>query len=156
MSCTSCGCCACLAGAGQHPPIFNRPGLSAIRYRIGTYGTFLDAMIRRLTVSFENGGPYSLHRLTTRETDDPSIALLDAWACLGDILTFYQERIANESYLGTATERRSILELGRLVGYTLKPGVAASAYLAYTLDDSAKTTIIPAGTKAQSIPGADE
>jgi len=155
-SCTSCGCCACLAGAGQHPPIFNRPGLSAIRYRIGTYGTFLDAMIRRLTVAFENGGPYSLHRLTTRETDDPSIALLDAWACLGDILTFYQERIANEAYLGTATERRSILELGRLVGYTLKPGVAASAYLAYTLDDSAKTTIIPAGTKAQSIPGADE
>jgi hypothetical protein len=156
MSCTSCGCCACLAGAGQHPPVFNRPGLSAIRYRVGTYGTFLDAMIRRLTVAFENGGPYSLHRLTTRESDDPSIALLDAWACLGDVLTFYQERIANESYLGTATERRSILELGRLVGYTLKPGVAASAYLAYTLDDSAKTTIIPAGTKAQSIPGADE
>lgn len=155
MSAKSCGCCACLAGAGHHPPLDNRPGLSAIRYRIATHPTFLEAMIRRLTVAFEEGVPYSLHRLTTRETDDPSIALLDAWACVGDVLTFYQERIANEAYLGTATERRSILELGRLVGYTLKPGVAASAYLAYTLDDGAKT-IIPAGTKAQSIPGADE
>lgn len=153
----SCGCCACLTGAGQHPPVFNRPGLSAIHYRIGTHRTFLEAMIRRLTVPVMDGGttPYSLHRLTTRETDDPAIALLDAWACVGDILTFYQERIANEAYLATATERRSILELGRLVGYTLKPGVSASVYLAYTLDEGAKT-VIPAGTKAQSIPGADE
>lgn len=153
----SCGCCTCLAGAGQHPPVFNRPGLSAIRYRIGTHRTFLEAMIRRLTVPAIDGGsaPYSLHRLSTRETDDPAIALLDAWACVGDVLTFYQERIANEAYLATATERRSILELGRMVGYTLKPGVSASVYLAYTLDEGAKT-VIPAGTKAQSIPGADE
>jgi len=50
------------------------------------------------------------------------------------VLTFYQERIANEGYLGTATERRSILELARLVGYELRPGVAASVYLAYVLD----------------------
>ena len=45
------------------------------------------------------------------------IALLDAWATVGDVLTFYQERIANEGYLRTATERRSVLELARLVGY---------------------------------------
>ncbi|MFL6247279.1 MAG: putative baseplate assembly protein [Thermoanaerobaculia bacterium] len=156
MSATGCGCCSCLSGAGHHPAIFNRPGLPAIRYRVATHPGFFDAMIRRLSVAFEGGGPYSLHRLTTREGDDPAIALLDAWACVGDILTFYQERIANESFLGTATERRSILELGRLVGYTLKPGVAASVYLAYTLDDDAKPGLIPAGTKAQSIPGADE
>ncbi len=34
-------------------------------------------------------------------------------AALADVLTFYQERIANEGYLRTATERRSILELAR-------------------------------------------
>ncbi|HVG25213.1 MAG TPA: hypothetical protein VND45_13735, partial [Thermoanaerobaculia bacterium] len=153
---SGCGCCACLAGAGEHPPVYNRPGLGALRYRIGTHRTFFDAMLRRLTVPvLDDGEPYSLHRLSTRESDDPSIALLDAWATVGDVLTFYQERIANEGFLATATERRSILELGRLVGYTLKPGVAASVYLAYTLDDGAKT-IIPAGTKAQSVPGADE
>jgi hypothetical protein len=154
----SCGCCACLSGAGQTVDSFNRPGLSAIRYRAGTHSTFYDAMIRRLTVPVKpdpNDPTYSLHALTTREPDDPAIALLDAWACAADVLTFYQERIANESYLRTALERRSLLELGRLVGYTLKPGVAASVHLAYTLDEGAKT-IIPVGTKSQSIPGANE
>lgn len=153
-----CGCCACLAGAGHVAEVTNRPGLSAIGYRVGTYGSFYDAMIRRLSVPVDPQQPtatYSLHKLKTREGDDPSIAMLDAFAVVGDILTFYQERIANEAYLRTATERRSMIELGRLVGYTLKPGVAASAYLAYTLDDTAKT-IIPAGTKAQSTPGANE
>ncbi|HWW61974.1 MAG TPA: putative baseplate assembly protein [Thermoanaerobaculia bacterium] len=152
----NCGCCACLAGAGAHVELANRPGLSTLHYRAGTYYSFLDAMIRRLSVPHEKSdGGYSLHSLTTRETDDPAIALLDAWAVTADVLTFYQERIAVEGFLRTATERRSILELGRLVGYTLKPGVSASVYLAYTVDDTAKT-VIPAGAKSQSIPGAGE
>ena len=59
-----------------------------------------------------------LRSLTTREESDPSIALLDGWATVADVLGFYQERIANnEGYLRTATERRSVLELARLVGY---------------------------------------
>jgi hypothetical protein len=85
--------------------------------------------------------------------------LLDAGATIADVLTFYQERFANEFYLRTATERRSILELGRLIGYELRPGVAASTYLVFTLEDSpgdpekaTKQTTIEAGTKVQSIP----
>jgi hypothetical protein len=157
MKGTGCGCCACLAGGVHRDDMANRPGLSAIRYRSGSYGSFFDSMIRRLTVGIDSTSTseYPLRALRTREVDDPAIALLDAWAVVGDILTFYQERIANEAFLRTALERRSILELGRLVGYSLKPGVAASAYLAYTLDETAKT-LIPAGTKAQSIPGINE
>jgi hypothetical protein len=83
--------------------------------------------------------------------------LLDAWATVADVLTFYQERIANEGFIGTATERRSILELARLVGYKLRPGVASSVFLAYTLDEKmTDEVIIPAGSRAQSIPGPDE
>src|SRR5258707_13797059 len=113
-------------------------------------------MIRRLSVPVVPllpGERYSLHGLTTRESDDPAIALLDAWAILGDVLTFYQERIANEGYLRTATERRSVLELARLVGYQLRPGVAASVFLAFTMDKSAAPVTIPAGTAAYSVPG---
>jgi hypothetical protein len=155
---SSCGCCACLGGAGARIEHVNRPGLSRLRYRIGTHASLFDSMIRRLTVPPRDlqGAAYSLHALTTRETDDPAIAMLDAWAVVGDVLTFYQERIANEGYLRTAGERRSLLELGRLVGYTLKPGVSSSVHLAYTLEDAAQVTI-PVGTKAQSIPdGKDE
>jgi hypothetical protein len=78
---------------------------------------------------------YPLRDLRSRASNDPAIAMLDAWATIADVLTFYQERIANEGYLRTAIERRSILELARLVGYFLRPGVASSVYLAYTLEN---------------------
>jgi predicted phage baseplate assembly protein len=98
-----------------------------------------------------------LTALTTRDASDPAIALLDGWATVADVLTFYQERIANEGYLRTATERRSVLELARLVGYNLRPGVAATVYLAYTLEDKPADPVeIPMGARAQSIPGPDE
>ncbi|UJP02828.1 MAG: putative baseplate assembly protein [Nitrosomonas sp.] len=98
-----------------------------------------------------------LAQLTSRETGDFSLAIMDAWATVADVLTFYQERIANEGFLRTATERRSVLELGRLVGYQPRPGVASSVYLAYTIDDNFKEeTIIPKGARSQSIPGPGE
>lgn len=154
MACT-CGCCEGIAITVPQPTA-NRPGLPALAYRVGTHATFLETMIARLT---SRDFP-ALAALTTRDPADPSIALLDSWALVSDVLTFYQERIANEGYLRTATERRSILELARLIGYKLRPGVAATVYLAYTLDeDRSKTppvpteTVIPAGSRSQSVPG---
>ena len=89
-----CGCCE-----GTEPltpqPIANRPGLDALSYRIGTHATFLETMQARLS---SNAFP-ALAGLTTRAESDPSLALLDAWAVVADVLTFYQERIANEGYL---------------------------------------------------------
>jgi predicted phage baseplate assembly protein len=147
----NCGCCSCLtADPGMATP--NRPGLSAIARRIGTHASLYDRMIARLSALDPLAGRAgALAGLTTREKNDPSIAFLDAWATCADVLTFYQERLANEGYLRTATERRSIVELGRLVGYTLQPGVSASSYAAYFVDDKA-TTLIPAGAKVQSAP----
>jgi hypothetical protein len=146
--------CDCCEGVEALTPIaiFNRPGLDAIAYRVGTHGSFLETMQARLSSSkFPK-----LAALTTRDTRDTSIALLDAFATVGDVLTFYQERIANEGYLRTATERRSILELARLVGYRLRPGLSASVFLAYTLEPTQQSTIIEPGNKAQSLPGPNE
>jgi hypothetical protein len=146
-----CGCCE-----GTEPltprPIANRPGLDALAYRVGTHASFLETMKARLSSS----DFMALEGLTTRDAADPSLALLDAWALVGDVLTFYQERIANEGFLRTATERRSVLELARLIGYRLRPGVASSVYLAYTLEKESAPVIIPAGTRAQSLPGPGE
>jgi hypothetical protein len=55
--------------------------------------------------------------------------LVDLFAYMGDIILYYQDRIANESFLNTAAERRSVIDLLRLIGYELKPPVAASADL---------------------------
>jgi Baseplate J-like protein len=130
----------------------NRPGLAAITYRVGTYGSFFESMKARLS-----GADHpALSALKTRELDDASIALLDAWAVVGDVLSFYQERIANEGYLRTATERRSVLELSKLLGYALRPGVAATVYFAYTLEKDSEPVEVPKGSRAQSIPAPGE
>ncbi|MEP7012886.1 MAG: putative baseplate assembly protein [Acidobacteriota bacterium] len=118
---------------------------------MGTHASFLETMQARLSSS----DFMALEGLTTRDAADPSLALLDAWALVGDVLTFYQERIANEGYLRTSTERRSVLELARLVGYEPRPGVAASTYLAYLLDEGPEA-LIPAGAAARSVPGPGE
>jgi hypothetical protein len=102
----------------------------------------------------------ALAALKTRDQDDFSIALLDASSVMLDILTFYQERLANESYLRTATQLHSLTELSRLIGYQPAPAVGSSVYLSFTLQaapgapaDPATTAVtIPAGTQAQSIP----
>jgi hypothetical protein len=100
-------------------------------------------------------GTPELEGLRTRSSDDFSLALMDSAALVCDVFSFYQERIANEGYLRTATERRSIIELARLVGYALRPGVAASAYLAFSLQKDFITRIHP-GTAVKSIPGQNE
>jgi predicted phage baseplate assembly protein len=92
---------------------------------------------------------------TTRELDDPGIALLDCWALVGDIVTFYAERQANEGYLSTATQRDSLALLGRLVSYQPRPAVGASGYLAFTMDPGA-VGVIPAGSQARSVAGANQ
>jgi predicted phage baseplate assembly protein len=167
----NCGCCE---GITQETPqtTANRPGLRAILYRVGTHQQFKASLLARLHSSRQ----VALNALRARQDDDFTIALLDAFSTVGDVLTFYSERIANEAYLRTAVERRSVLELAQLIGYELRPGVAASTCLAFTLDDSpgafgttlvppttaavlpeaAPTVTVDVGTKVQSVPGPNE
>lgn len=101
----NCGCCA---GLGQETPasLKNCAGLSALSYRVGDYARFKDTMVARLSSS-----DYPvLARLTSRQDDDFSIAMLDSTAMVFDVLTFYQERLINESYLRTGSN--TALRLG--------------------------------------------
>ena len=154
-----------ICGCGEPAPVAARPanraGLAAIAYRIGRHGAFLarmlDALPRQSVPDPRHGdAPHTpLRALTTRRSDDPSVALLDAWAAALDVLSFYQERIANEGYLGTATERLSVRELARAIGYEMAPGVAAQARLAFTVesaDDPFRAVTVPVGTQAMSVP----
>jgi photosystem II stability/assembly factor-like uncharacterized protein len=141
---------------------FNRPGLPALAYRLGDYTSFRERLLNRLICRIdapEQPQGISLQQLTTRDSEDPAIALLDACAIVADVLTFYQERIINEGYILTATERRSVLEMAREIGYELDPGVAASTLLAFTVDEapnSPPVVTIPQGTQIMSVPGQDE
>lgn len=118
--------------------LFNRPGLSQIDYRIGTYADIRAALLRQL-----DADPL-LQAWTHREADDPGIALLEGAAILGDILTFYQNLYANEAYLRTAQWRESVADLVRLLGYRLSPGLGGKATFAVGL--KGKTPVmIPEG-----------
>ena len=166
----SCGCCATPAALEA---VSNRPGLPALSYRVGTYGVFFEQLLQEISGAMVPEGVRPLASLTTQSADDPSIALLDAWANVADVLTFYQERIANEGFLRTATERFSILQLAREIGYELAPGVAATAWLAFTVEEiigvapaagalsapgpgnspyNSGVVSIPKGSQVQSVP----
>jgi hypothetical protein len=160
MGCTgmancTCGCCS---GTGvQTPqPRENSPGLAAIPYRIGTWSSFNESMLARLSSSDYP----ALATLKTRDSDDFTVALLDASAVVLDVLSFYQERLTNEGYLRTARLTRSLTELSRLIGYQPSPGVSASTYVAFTLkaapgqapDPTTAPITIPKGSQVQSVP----
>lgn len=152
---TSEGCrCGHCAGLGPQTPrrLDNRPGLPEVAYRTGTWASFRASMLAGLTRSDRP----LLAGLRTRDPKDWSLALLDAWAVAADVLTFQTERTANEHYLRTATERRSVSGIVGLIGYRLSPGVAAQGTLAFTLDTSPgspEAVPVASGAKVQTLPG---
>ncbi|MFI6007764.1 putative baseplate assembly protein [Streptomyces sp. NPDC051243] len=151
---------ACRGGHDERlapAPVHNPPGRTALDYRVGEYGSFRAALLDRLA----SPAYPALNGLTVRTPDDPAIGLLDATAVLGDLLTFHSERIADEAYIRTANEHRSLVLLGRLVGHRPRPGVAAATHLAYTLERDPRAealpVLIPRGARSHSVPAsADE
>jgi hypothetical protein len=96
----------------------NRP---RIDYTSMDYASLREAM---LALARER-----LPEWTDHSPNDPGVVLVELFAAMGDAIFYHQDRIASESYLETASERRSVLDLLRLVGYELKPPAPASADL---------------------------
>jgi len=145
------GLCGCCQPPVQVTPlaIYNRPGLSAVAYRIGTYASFRESMLEAISRTPELAG------LGTRRDDDDAITFLDLWAAVADVLTFYQERYFNEILLRTATQEDSLRRLAALLGYDPRPGVAALAELAFTADFN-KVIQVPIGLRVQSVPAQNQ
>jgi uncharacterized phage protein gp47/JayE len=120
-----------------------------VAYRIGTYGSFRETMLEAIAMTPELAG------LGTRRDDDYSIALLDLWAAAADVLTFYQERYANEVFLRTAQQTQSLRRLAGLLGYDPRPGVAGLVELAFTAD-TGKSIQVPIGLRVQSVPAQNQ
>jgi len=125
----------CVPASNFPAVIDNRPSLARIGYRIGRYSDFRAQMLSLLDQSPLLGS------WTHRQPDDPGIALLESAAILGDILTFYQELYANESWLGTATWQTSIQQLVRLTGYRPAPGLGGTGLVAFEIAGASPVTI---------------
>ena len=82
-------------------PVSNPGGLRRIAYRVGDFAPFRHALLRHLD------GETELAVWRPTAGSDLGLQVVDWWAYVADILTFYNERIANEAYLGTAHPRRA-------------------------------------------------
>jgi hypothetical protein len=130
-----------------HPALItNPPGRSTLLYRIGDYTSFRHATL--LTLPSEQ----ELLNWKPTPSGDLALQLIEWWAYLADILTFYNERIANEDYLRTASLQASVQRLIRILGYRPRPGIGARATIA-ALVIAKKPLTIPQGYAVQSKPG---
>ena len=139
----------CPCAQPQDPQVVsNPPGLAQIAYRVDDFTGFRRALLRPLP------GEQAIGRLAGRSTAATlGLQVLEWWAYLGDVLTFYNERIANESYLRTATQQSSIANLVALLGYQPAPGIAATGNLAATRSAAHpnEPLVIPAGMPVSSV-----
>ncbi len=112
--------------------IYNRAALSTIYRRVGMHAEFKESMLRGLTSIHRPG----LANFETRDDKDFTVAYIDAASVCCDILSFYIERVANEAYLRTAEDRRSLRLLARHIGYEMAPAKAASVCLAFIAEET--------------------
>lgn len=103
--------------------VTNPPGLSTIAYRVSDFTGFRRALLTPLTGETALAG-------WNPAPGDLGLQVLEWWAYLADILTFYNERIANESYLATAELPTSVADLVALLGYQPRPAIAATGQVA--------------------------
>ena len=104
-------------------------GRSQIDYTNKDYDSLRQALLELATEK--------LPTWTDQSANDVGVVLLELFTYLTDVQLYYQDRIANESFLDTAVEPRSIVNLLRLIGYELRPPQPASADLTLLFDENA-------------------
>src|SRR6185312_3906660 len=114
-------------------------GQPQIDYTSKDYTSILAALLQLAS--------QKLPEWTDQSPSDLGVMLLELLAAMGDSLFYNQDRIAGEGFLETAVERRSVVQLLRLIGYELSPPLPASADLTLLFAAGATGTIpIPTGT----------
>jgi len=117
-----------------------------INYVTKDYEGFLQ-MMRELV-------PTLLPEWTDLSESDFGNVLLQLAAYGLHVLSFYQDKIANENFLVTAKNRKSIINLCKFLGYTLSPQVASTVEVTFTkfADKLNEEIIIPKGTQVSTDP----
>lgn len=108
-----------LAPTDTSPP---KP-LPAIDLMAKDYDSLLRAMLDLL--------PARAPGWADRSEADLGMAVLELFAYGGDQLSYLQDRVALEGFLRTATQHESVKKLLRLIDFTIYPGHAARAVLAF-------------------------
>jgi predicted phage baseplate assembly protein len=78
---------------------------------------------------------------TGSDPADFGIALVEAFAYMGDLLSYYIDRTANEAFLTTATQRESVLNIAQTYGYVPAGYRAATVELEFSNSSGSSVTI---------------
>ena len=134
----------CFCNQQIHPPeLAIDSGLDVLPRQVASFSQFRWAMLNDL----ENYNALSGWR--DQGGDNLGMMLLEMWAYMCDVLSFYDQAIANESYVRTARNRSSLRKLVGLLGYIPRPPVAASGHLALFADGK-KAVHLPRGIAFRS------
>lgn len=83
---------------------------------------------------------------TGSNTSDFGLALVEAFAYLGDLMSYYIDRNANENSIYTATQRDSVMNIAKTYGYVPSGYRSATTTLTFMNSTSDTPFTIPAGT----------
>lgn len=107
-----------------------------INYLAKDYASFLRLMLDHLSLM--------VPQWKERHPADYGIALVELLAYAGDYLSYYQDAVATEAYLGTARRRISVRRHVRLLDYPAHDGCNARVWVQVQVD--APEAPLPAGT----------
>jgi hypothetical protein len=108
----------CLAADHCPPQVLPEPEAS---YLAKDYASFRQLILDRLALI--------MPAWTERHVPDIGITLVELLAYVGDYLSYYQDAVATEAYLGTARKRISVRRHARLVDYPMRDGCNARAWV---------------------------
>jgi uncharacterized phage protein gp47/JayE len=84
-----------------------------------------------------------------RDASDFGITLIELFAYMGDIMSYYIDRTANESFIDTASQRDSVIRIARLLDYTPTPSTPATVTLSFSTF-ATSSQVVPAGTQVST------
>jgi uncharacterized phage protein gp47/JayE len=86
----------------------------------------------------------------SRSEGDFGVTLVELMAYMGDVLSYYGDRVQNESFLPTATQRSSLLQIAGLLGYIPSNGVPSTGTVTLQSANPGPAVVVPAGTQVST------
>lgn len=121
----------------------SRVPTNGIDYTSKDYESFRNDMIKQLGIK--------MPEYTDIRQSDAGIVLLELLAQGLDVISYYQDVLANEVFLVTAEQRTNVLKWCQMLGYTPKASTPSEFTQVFVLSAVQDTdTIIPAGTKVKT------
>jgi uncharacterized phage protein gp47/JayE len=113
-----------------------------IDYTAKDYDGFVSSMVENIQSL--------LPEWTSRTPSDPGMVLIELFAHAADILSYYGDRIANEAFLTTATQRSSVLDIAAMLDYVPAGNQAAQTVVTFTFEPGSGIVTVPADARVST------